>query len=812
MTSGERSVLIAESDPELALMLQKALQVEGLRAEVANDGAEAVRKLFVLHPDLFVCGIYLPGLGATRLFRYVRSMPAFSGMTLAAVMPRADRSASARARRAGAEEVFEMPLQPSGFSARVSALLEGRVREGARSIAPGMPPDRTSLLEELTGLLERRLERMEATRDLMLDLSRSPTVREVFRNLAAGILTDLGFDRVQVFQYLPGPGELRIEAALGRGMPGDAPRPMKLSSVEGLPLAIAVRDGRQVRSREVALPEIRLAWAGSMDYVDTPLLDAAGVMGVVRCDFHVTGRSIDPSDLETLQEFCSQASVVLRNSMDLEEISEAREQTRAILGSLGSAVLVIDQGGRTVEASGTGDLMGLEPETLHGRTVSESIPVLARGDRLEMLGRVMLEGRSCLEEGVEIQKPDGSRTIANVRFVPYRHGGRIAGAVILVSDVTEEHTLRENLKQRNDELEMLSRIGRDLNSSLELADICDQLLRSLRLFYPDEAISILLPDEDASAGVPDRLLVKASCGYPREDGLLDRPIMLLGPEETPDPEAPPRRSHPLSGIVGSAFLNRRPFNIPDVSQEPRYVENLTSTRSEIAVPMLIHDKSSGVIDIQSKGRNRFTTDSVRRITTLANHAATAIDNARLHARVWEMAQRDRLTNLRNLRFFEDRIKEELERAVRYNYECSLLMIDVDDFKHYNDHFGHPMGNILLRTLARTISGALRERIDTLVRYGGEEFVCILPLTGGKVAAEIAERIRLMVKEAGTEIPHAVDQPLGCVSVSVGVSTFPTDVPDRDRLLEAADKRMYLAKRAGKNRVTAPALGNCTPGA
>ncbi|KZD16112.1 MAG: hypothetical protein AO396_01125 [Candidatus Fermentibacter daniensis] len=264
----------------------------------------------------------------------------------------------------------------------------------------------------------------------------------------------------------------------------------------------------------------------------------------------------------------------------------------------------------------------------------------------------------------------------------------------------------------------------------------------------------------------------------------------------------------MLGIVGGAFAGARVLNIPDVSQESGYIEDFRETKSEIAVPIVIQDKAAGVIDIQSKARNRFDPDSVRRISSLANSAANAIENAQLHAKAWEAAQRDRLTNLRNLRFYEERIREELERATRYNYECSLLMIDVDDFKHYNDHFGHPMGNNLLRTLARTISGALREKIDTLVRYGGEEFVSILPLTPGKVAAEIAERIRQMVLDDNSEIPHSSEQPLGCVSVSIGVATFPTDVSDRDRLLEIADKRMYMGKRAGKNRVVAPSLGNC----
>lgn len=809
MIERNQRVIIAESDAELALMLSKALRMEGLHADSVSDGIEAIRKAWQIMPDLVLCGFYLPGLGALRVVRYLRSHPAFCGMKIAVLLPRQDRLTASRARRAGADMTLDMPIEPSEFVEKCVSLLDAAIGRPQANLSPGSFPDRVSILEELTGVLEKRLDRLEAMQDLMPEMGMSPSVREVFRNIASGVLTDLGFDRVQVFQYLREPGELRVEAALGRGVPSDIQQQAtRLSSVEGLPVALAIRERRQVRSSEVGIPEIRLSWAGSTDYVDTPLADSAGVMGVVRCDTHVTGRPMGPDDLDALRDFCVRASCVLRNVMDQEEIAAARDQSSIVLSSLGSSLIMIDQSGRITDAIGTETLMGLKPSSLLGRTLSDAAPAVAGGGRLEMLGKVLLEGRSCVEDGIALNRPGGGAVILNLRFVPYRSGGRITGAVLLAVDVTEEQTLRSDLKQRNEELEMMSRIGRDLNSTLELDEICDLLLRSLRLFYPEESVSILLPEDDSESGVPEKLVVKAGCGYSADEPGLEHPILLAGPMYDSVREEPRSRNLSMLGIIGGAFMGARVLNIPDVSQEPRYIEDFSSTRSEIAVPMLIQDKATGVIDIQSRRRNRFDTDSVRRVSSLANNAATAVENARLHARAWEAAQRDRLTNLRNLRFYEERIREELERATRYNYECSLLMIDVDDFKNYNDHFGHPMGNTLLRTLARTISGALREKIDTLVRYGGEEFVSILPLTGGRVAAEIADRIRQMVLDNNPEIPHAADQPLGCVSVSIGVATFPSDVSDRERLLEIADKRMYMGKRAGKNRVMAPAFGNC----
>ncbi|HOD20290.1 MAG: Response regulator PleD [candidate division Hyd24-12 bacterium ADurb.Bin004] len=809
MIERNQRVVIAESDTELALMLSKALRMEGLHADTVGDGIEAIRKAWQTMPDLVICGFYLPGLGALRVVRYLKSHPAFAGLKTAVLLPRLDRATAARARRAGADAVIEMPVEPLDFVDECVSLLDPAIGRSPSHPSSMSFPDSVSILEELTGILENRLDRLEAMQDFMMELGLSPSVQETFRNVASGVLTDLGFDRVQVFQYLPEAGELRVEAAFGRGVPADfQQQPVRLSAMEGLPVALAVREKRQIRSSEAGVSEIRLSWAGSTDYVDTPLFDAVGVMGVVRCDNGMTGRAIGPDDLEALRDFCSRASGVLRNAIDIEQIAGAKERNSLVLENLGSALIMVDQSGRVTEAAGTEALMGLRPETLIGRTLSEAAPAVAGEERLETICKVLIEGRPAFENALHLTRPGGDPVIVNLRFVPYRSGGRITGAVLLVIDVTEEQKLKANLNQRNEELEMMSRIGRDLNSTLELDDICDLLLRSLRLFYPEEAISILLPDEDSDDGITRRLIVKAGCGYKTDDRGLDRPIVVAGPTYDDDREESPAASTSMLGIVGGAFAGARVLNIPDVSQESGYIEDFRETKSEIAVPIVIQDKAAGVIDIQSKARNRFDPDSVRRISSLANSAANAIENAQLHAKAWEAAQRDRLTNLRNLRFYEERIREELERATRYNYECSLLMIDVDDFKHYNDHFGHPMGNNLLRTLARTISGALREKIDTLVRYGGEEFVSILPLTPGKVAAEIAERIRQMVLDDNSEIPHSSEQPLGCVSVSIGVATFPTDVSDRDRLLEIADKRMYMGKRAGKNRVVAPSLGNC----
>jgi diguanylate cyclase (GGDEF)-like protein/PAS domain S-box-containing protein len=801
LSSGSPTVLVADGDPELLEVMRKALRSEGFSVSTAADGFEAVTRAFDGQPDAIVCGYLLPGMSGPKVCRFLRSYAEFEGVPIALLTPRADRSDELRARWAGADRLVTLPLGPS----ELTALCRDMIENGSRAEpVPAPPPDRYSILSWLSDVLEQRVHHLEAVRELAADLRDSVSVLETFRRIASGVLTGLGFERVCVMRYDDATGMLITEAVQGRRL-SQSPGTMSLDGVEGYPATMAISEKRQVRSTEFDSSSVKLAWAGSADYVDTPLIAGDRVVGLLRCDNAVTGRAIGPEDLLALSHYADYAAAAVFNSMGIEEISESRTRMTTVLAGLESGLILVDRDGRILEATDRlKELFGKPPDSLRGRSLSEALPLLTTPDRKEMLARVLDEGRSSVEHGVVRNRSGIQDMILNVRYVPFRRGGHITGAVIIVDDVTEESRLRENLRKRSVELETISRAAREFNSTHDVDEICRNLNRTLVQFYPDEYIAILLPERLEEGSTPERMAVMCTSGYPsRHDPIgsrieIERPMALDGKGSADQ----------TAGVVVSCVRSERFVNITDTSQDSRYVVNLPGVRSELAVPMVIEERGVvGVIDLQSRTVERFTSDSIRRVTTLANHAATAVDNALLHSQILEMAQRDRLTGLRNLRFFESRLSEEQARARRYDYPYSLIMIDIDDFKHYNDNFGHPMGNVLLQQVAGAIEAALRE-VDILVRYGGEEFVVILPLTSDNEAAEIAERIRKKVLEASGNIPHSTEQPRGCVSVSLGVSTYLADAGGADELLELADNRMYMAKRAGKNRVYAPALGNC----
>ena len=171
--------------------------------------------------------------------------------------------------------------------------------------------------------------------------------------------------------------------------------------------------------------------------------------------------------------------------------------------------------------------------------------------------------------------------------------------------------------------------------------------------------------------------------------------------------------------------------------------------------------------------------------------------AEANSRLAQLAVTDGLTGLYNHRHFHERLTLEIERSQRSGLPMSLLMIDVDEFKYYNDAHGHPAGDEVLRQLARLLSEGRRAN-DVVARYGGEEFSVVLVDTPKFTAAQVAERIRERVADHG--FAHADKQPLGVLSISLGVATFPDDAGDAHAMVRAADEALYGAKRAGRNRV------------
>jgi diguanylate cyclase (GGDEF)-like protein len=224
-----------------------------------------------------------------------------------------------------------------------------------------------------------------------------------------------------------------------------------------------------------------------------------------------------------------------------------------------------------------------------------------------------------------------------------------------------------------------------------------------------------------------------------------------------------------------------------------------AAHSGLLAPLRYQDRTFGVVVVlDHEARQRVDAFDIEEggplLANLASLAATALENARLY----ELATVDGLTRLFIRRHFEQRLGEELRRAERYGLTLSLLLMDIDHFKRFNDTYGHQVGDEVLRLVARTVKASIRD-LDVPGRFGGEELLVLMPETDGIGALAMAERVRAAIEAAG--LPGPTGEPLR-VTVSVGVATWPGDARDADGLVEAADKALYRAKAEGRNRTRA----------
>jgi diguanylate cyclase (GGDEF)-like protein len=211
--------------------------------------------------------------------------------------------------------------------------------------------------------------------------------------------------------------------------------------------------------------------------------------------------------------------------------------------------------------------------------------------------------------------------------------------------------------------------------------------------------------------------------------------------------------------------------------------------------MMLENRISGTLRLESVKRNAYSADDLRILYVIADIAAVAMNNARLYARTEELAIRDGLTNLYVQRYFKERLRDELKRAERKKHIFSLLFFDIDHFKHYNDKHGHAAGDIVLKHIAYTLH-KFAGTGDVIARYGGEEFAVILAGQDKGGAARIANDIR---KHVSKDMIALRDQKT-CVTVSAGVATYPNDGSSEETLIRIADSNLYKAKKEGRNKV------------
>ncbi|HXJ18447.1 MAG TPA: sensor domain-containing diguanylate cyclase [Candidatus Polarisedimenticolia bacterium] len=339
----------------------------------------------------------------------------------------------------------------------------------------------------------------------------------------------------------------------------------------------------------------------------------------------------------------------------------------------------------------------------------------------------------------------------------------------------------------SNEVTVFHELGKALTSSLQLDQVLRTIMEKINEVLRPDTWSLLLMDQEKN-----ELYFQIATGKGAE-ALRDVRIKVG------------------QGLAGWVAESGQAVVVPDTSKDSRFFEKVDqrtkmATQSIVAVPVRFRDQCLGVIElINCIGPDGFSQRDLALLEALADYAAIAIENARHVQRIHELTITDDCTSLYNARHLNFMLDTELYRSHRYAFEFSLIFIDLDHFKNVNDTYGHLMGSKLLAEIGTAIKDKCR-LIDLAFRYGGDEFVLLLPQTSKENAIGVASRLHKLIretvwlKEAGLNV-H--------ITASVGVASYPSDSRTKAELLHLADEAMYLVKNTSRDNVAAAGMGILT---
>jgi diguanylate cyclase (GGDEF)-like protein len=383
---------------------------------------------------------------------------------------------------------------------------------------------------------------------------------------------------------------------------------------------------------------------------------------------------------------------------------------------------------------------------------------------------------------VSAQMPQERDRLESVVNACTPHGTSLRLALAFMTKVTM-------LMQRQNELEMATnRISSAISSTLEIEPILQSTVEEVGRALRARAAIVLWKE---GTDVPESMTVYER---PEESSAAD------GNDPGPHPNAPEEGSP--DGQTEEAPSAAHAAEQPNLTCEPEtsrakpfadQTDDGQPTPFSLDAPISYQNNVIGrlLIEDDTTFRN-WEDEEVLMVNTVSDQLAVAISHARLFRQVQKQAITDALTGLFNHGYFQDRLDRETKLADRNNDVVSLILIDLDHLKEINDSYGHRSGDAALCHVSSTMRATVRE-VDILARYGGEEFVVILPQCDREGAIEAAERLRGAI--ASTPVPK-----VGQVTASIGVATYPSGAKNKEELIEMADRAMYLAKAAGRNRV------------
>lgn len=360
-----------------------------------------------------------------------------------------------------------------------------------------------------------------------------------------------------------------------------------------------------------------------------------------------------------------------------------------------------------------------------------------------------------------------------VRIRPLYGQRKLTGRLIVFHESTLRRKAEKELSHQNEELSIINRINLAVTAGLDVEHTIKTLHEQCSLVVPIDIFYVALYDEP-------RALISVPVHFERG---RYRAGIVRDINENP-------------GTLGNIIRTRQTLYLRDNLRPVTRPLNLQSdtekrARSYVGIPLAVRDKVVGVMSIQSYRPMAYRDDQIRLLERIAVHAAIAIENARLYAEVQRLAIVDELTNIYNYRGLSELGKREVERARRFDHPLAALFFDIDNFRDFNNRYSHSTGNIVLQAVVRAVAEVLRS-VDIFTRFGGDEFVILLPETDLEGARQIARRIYDRVASLTIPTPHGNLS----ITISIGVAVLGNDSLDFNGLIENANQAEHVAKAQG----------------
>ena len=490
-------------------------------------------------------------------------------------------------------------------------------------------------------------------------------------------------------------------------------------------------------------------------------------------------------------------SSAIRNSMELSEILSG--SLRVIMDASGSVygeVLIYDEESAMFQIA-----------ALRGEGASEPPRKPLSGTECELARHVLVKGEPILLESLaheprlsELLK--GRPGIGAAAGVPLRNKNRVMGVMQLaiatdqlfpmfdfelftsigvqIGMAAENAVLFQRTARQAKQIQVLNNIARIISSSLQIEEVFDSFANEMEKLFDFDRLLVAFLDSSGSYLRIFASGARTDSGWGMESLI---PLVGTGP--------------------GWTVLNETHFIHPDTKEEQKFIEDQflheDGIRSYILLPIHSRGKIVGTFGLGSRKRSGFSEKDLPLLTQLSKQISVAIENVKLYQQTKETSILDDVSSLFNFRYFHQALDRELKLVTRHKSRLSLIFMDLDKFKQINDEHGHLRGSKVLREVGFLLRAAIRET-DIAARYGGDEFVVILPDTDHPAAKRLGERMRQLVIRTTYLKEEGINARIGA---SIGIATFPTEAPTKDELISLADERMYQDKRENHRRAASP---------